>query len=68
MSMFEHCKNCMAPKRHPGCHSHCLEYKQDREKYDAEKAEFDKKKKLYDEIYRQRENQIRRAMWGRHIR
>jgi len=45
-----------------------LEYKQDREKYDAEKAEFDKKKKLYDEIYRQRENQIRRAMWGRHIR
>lgn len=21
------CKDCVAPKRHPGCHSHCIEYK-----------------------------------------
>ena len=65
MSMFEHCKGCVAPKRHPGCHSTCTEYKQDRERYDAKKAELDKKKKAYDEIYHQREKQIRRAMRGR---
>ena len=65
MSMFEHCHHCVAPKRHPGCHSTCPEYKQDREQYNAKKAELDKKKKVFDEIYHQRERQIRRTMRGR---
>ena len=65
MSMFEHCKNCVAPKRHPGCHSKCPDYEEDRKKYDAKKAELDKKKKAQDEIYRQREKQIRRTIRGR---
>ena len=63
--MFSHCKNCVAPKRHPGCHDTCPEYKQDREQYGAKKAEFDKKKKAYDDIYAQREKHIRRALRGR---
>jgi hypothetical protein len=63
--MFEHCRYCVAPKRHPGCHDKCPDYEEDRKKYDAKKAEFDKKKKEQDEIYRQRENGIRRAIRGK---
>ena len=66
MDMFEHCRYCVAPKRHPGCHSTCPEYKQDRENYNTMKAELDKKKKMYDEIYHQREKQMRRIIRGRY--
>lgn len=32
------CKDCVKPKRYPGCHDHCQEYQ-------AEKAELDTKMK-----------------------
>lgn len=33
MGMGIHCcKNCVAPKRHPGCHSTCKEYRDERAK------------------------------------
>lgn len=35
------CYECVAPKRHPGCHAHC-------EEYIAEKSERDKRR---EEIY-----------------
>lgn len=40
------CKGCVAPKRYPGCHSHCDEYKQEKADYEAKKAEFEKQKAI----------------------
>lgn len=34
MQTFKCCKNCVAPKRHAGCHSTCEEYLTAREKHD----------------------------------
>lgn len=34
---FQSCVNCVAPKRHPGCHATC-------EEYAADKAAFEKVK------------------------
>lgn len=31
------CKGCVAPKRYPGCGSHCKEYKEEKAKYLADK-------------------------------
>lgn len=38
MNYFECCQTCVAPKRHPGCHGTCDEYKKARAKYDADMA------------------------------
>lgn len=35
--MFESCMKCVAPKRRPGCHSTCEEYKKDKEMLDRRK-------------------------------
>jgi hypothetical protein len=45
MGMFEHCEKCVAPKRYPGCHDKCPDYEKDRKKYEARKAELDKRKR-----------------------
>lgn len=42
--MIYSCKGCVAPKRYPGCHSHCPEYLAERAEHDRKKAEADKKK------------------------
>lgn len=26
MAIINHCKDCIPPQRHPGCHSHCEKY------------------------------------------
>lgn len=44
------CKGCVAPKRHPGCHSSCTDYIR-------EKAEHDRLKAIYD-----REIEIKRGL------
>lgn len=36
------CKSCVPPKRYPGCHGICPEYRAERAVYDAEKAEINK--------------------------
>lgn len=35
MSFFECCHICKAPKRYPGCHSKCPEYKEQKAKWEA---------------------------------
>lgn len=40
------CKGCVAPKRHPGCHGHCSEYREEKAEYDAKKAEIDRMKSI----------------------
>ena len=42
------CWGCVAPKRHPGCHDHCPEYKAEKAKYEFEKAIRDQKKAIAD--------------------
>ena len=42
------CKSCVAPKRYPGCHSHCPEYRAEKAVYEAEKAEAEKRKAIRD--------------------
>ena len=38
------CHKCVAPKRHPGCHDTCQEYKNEKAKFEAIK-EAEKKEK-----------------------
>lgn len=40
------CRGCVAPKRYPGCHDHCKEYKDERAQLDADKAEYYKQKSI----------------------
>lgn len=40
-NMFECCHHCTAPKRQPGCHDRCPEYKAAKAEYEASKAEYD---------------------------
>lgn len=35
---FDCCFVCVAPKRHPGCHGTCEEYKKAKQEYDALEA------------------------------
>ncbi len=38
MGVFDHCRHCLPPTRHPGCQDHCEYYKADHEKREAERA------------------------------
>ena len=40
------CNGCIAPKRHPGCHGHCPEYRKEKAEYEAHKAKVDKQKAI----------------------
>ena len=46
MGFFEECHKCKPPKRKPGCHSTCPDYKRNKAKYD----EFTEKDKLRREL------------------
>ena len=38
MSFASSCKNCVAPKRHPGCHGDCPDYEKDKAVENKKKA------------------------------
>lgn len=38
MKLFECCHYCVAPKRHPGCHSQCKDYIEQKAVNDARNA------------------------------
>lgn len=40
------CKDCVAPKRYPGCHGSCEQYIKEKAEYDHRKAEEDKRRKI----------------------
>lgn len=42
--MITCCKDCVAPKRHVGCHADCQEYIDEKKKHDERKAEIDRKR------------------------
>lgn len=35
MNTYRACLKCVAPKRHPGCHETCPEYKKDKERHQS---------------------------------
>ena len=40
------CNGCVAPKRHPGCHGSCPEYRVEKTEYEVQKAKMDKQKAI----------------------
>ena len=62
------CLGCIAPKRNPGCHSHCAEYITEKAQYEEEKAEANRKKAVYQSIYVQKQNGVLRAHKARKCR
>lgn len=55
------CKDCVAPKRYPGCHAVCPEYLAEKEQHDKEKEIIAKKKYIYDGLNAQAVSSIYRA-------
>ena len=45
-SVIHCCMGCVAPKRYPGCHDHCPEYRGEKADYEARKAIADAQKSI----------------------
>ena len=56
------CKDCVAPKRHPGCHDKCPEYQEQKAKYDEIKEAERKWKEIRGGLISQRDNCYYEAM------
>ena len=65
MSFFQCCRDCVAPKRHPGCHGHCPEYEAARGEYDKRKALIDREKDISIGIHTERSKKVEKAMRDR---
>ena len=52
MQLFECCIKCEKPKRHPGCHDHCPEYKKGRDILDKRNQSIRKNKEIERLLYR----------------
>lgn len=59
------CKDCIAPKRHIGCHEVCLEYLSEKKKHDEMKEKRHRWLKLEGALYAQRERGIQKALRSR---
>ena len=64
MAIFP-CKGCVAPKRHPGCHDHCLEYLTHKAEYDKRKAAYDRERNISVGIILDRRDKVYKAMKDR---
>ena len=40
------CQFCVAPKRYPGCHDRCSEYAVEKANHNAQKLEYEKRKRI----------------------
>ena len=56
------CKDCTAPKRHPGCHDKCPEYLEQKAKYEEIKEAERKWKEVRGGLIDQRNNLYYEAM------
>lgn len=56
------CKDCVAPKRYPGCHDHCDKYSKEKEAYNQRKAELDRDRQLTTAIYVDRGIKVEKAL------
>lgn len=59
------CHGCMAPKRHPGCHDTCPEYRKEKAEHEA-RAEADyKRRRTMHDLNDQRYRAVTRAVKGK---
>lgn len=61
MSKIECCRDCAPPKRRPGCHGSCPEYRMERAELDKRNAEEWKKRYTRQNIYEQRADSVKRV-------
>ena len=66
--IFKCCHFCVAPKRHPGCHDYCPDYAAEKAENDRCKAADAKRRKVENDIYNQRAENVTKALkrHGRH--
>ncbi len=64
MAIFP-CKGCVIPKRHPGCHDHCLEYLAYKAEYNKRKAVYDRERDVSVAIILDRRDKVYKAMKDR---
>ena len=60
--MIRCCRNCVAPKRYPGCHGQCPEYIAEKEQHDALMEQERQKSKVRNDIYNQRATRVTKAL------
>lgn len=48
------CKDCVAPKRYPGCHGVCPEYIHEKALWEEEKTAIREERRIRSELYEQR--------------
>lgn len=56
------CRDCVAPKRYPGCHGNCQEYLDEKAEHERRKEEIDRKKKISNDIYNRRADRVAKAL------
>lgn len=62
--MISCCKGCVTPKRHPGCHGLCQEYRDEKAEYDRRKAEYYKDDQIRSAIYTERYKKVNHSLKG----
>ena len=62
MSVIKCCKDCVAPKRHPGCHGACQEYLAEKAEHDRLKTAYDRERKIESAIMGQRYERVEKAL------
>lgn len=60
--MINCCRDCVAPKRHVGCHSDCPDYLEEKRIHDERKAEIDKQRQVILGIRDSRTRVVSRAL------
>lgn len=55
------CKDCIAPKRYPGCHSVCPEYIHEKELWENERNTIRNERMIYNRLYEQRRKGVQKA-------
>jgi hypothetical protein len=56
------CKDCVAPKRHPGCHGVCPEYLYEKALWEEEKKVIREEHRRFSELYEQRSEGVRKHL------
>lgn len=51
MQYMQCCRDCVAPKRHSGCHGTCKTYKEEKASWEAHKKEIRKQKDKEDAVH-----------------
>lgn len=59
------CKDCVPPKRYPGCHSTCSEYLSEKKEYEEQKQALSLKRQAEQNLYEQRSRQVYKALRGK---